>query len=92
MSNATNICVRTDTELKAEAEELFSELGMNLSTAITVFLRHPAKRPGPAADEGIGGLKDTKRGRPFWPTPLHENPINRIRPGPSPGNTRSSPR
>ena len=39
MSNTTNLCVRIDPELKAQAENLFSDLGMNLTTAITVFFR-----------------------------------------------------
>ena len=43
MSGTTNICVRIDTELKAQAETLFSDLGMNLSTAITVFLRQAVR-------------------------------------------------
>ena len=43
MSSTTNICVRIDTELKAQAEALFSDLGMNLSTAITVFIRQAVR-------------------------------------------------
>ena len=43
MSTTTNICVRVDTELKAQAETLFSDLGMNLSTAVTVFLRQAVR-------------------------------------------------
>ena len=43
MSSTTNICIRVDTELKAEAEALFSELGMNLTTAVTVFLRQAVR-------------------------------------------------
>ncbi len=43
MSTTTNICIRVDTELKAEAEALFSELGMNLTTAVTVFLRQAVR-------------------------------------------------
>lgn len=34
----TNINVRVDTKLKKEAEELFSDLGLNMSSAITMFL------------------------------------------------------
>ena len=39
----TNICIRVDTELKSQAETLFSELGMNLTTAVTVFLRQAVR-------------------------------------------------
>ena len=35
----TNISIRMDTDIKAQAETLFSELGMNLTTAINVFVR-----------------------------------------------------
>lgn len=38
-SNTTNISIRMDSELKAQAEALFSELGMNLSTAFNIFVR-----------------------------------------------------
>ena len=43
MSNTTNLCVRIDPELKAQAENLFSDLGMNLTTAITVFFRQAVR-------------------------------------------------
>ena len=35
----TNISIRMDAELKAQADALFSELGMNLSTAFNIFVR-----------------------------------------------------
>lgn len=38
MSTA-NINVRVDSELKKESEELFKDLGLNMSTAITMFLK-----------------------------------------------------
>lgn len=33
------ISARIDSKLKTQAEDLFNELGMNMSTAITVFLK-----------------------------------------------------
>ena len=33
----TNISIRMDSDLKAQAEALFSELGMNLTTAFNIF-------------------------------------------------------
>ena len=39
MSATANINVRVDAALKDKAEQLFSDLGMNMSTAITVFLK-----------------------------------------------------
>ena len=35
----TNISIRMDTELTEQAEELFSELGMNITTAFNIFVR-----------------------------------------------------
>ena len=35
----TNISIRMDSELKAQADSLFAELGMNLSTAFNIFVR-----------------------------------------------------
>ena len=35
----TNISIRMDRSLKEEAEKLFSQLGMNLSTAFNIFVR-----------------------------------------------------
>ena len=37
--STTNISIRMDTELKAQADSLFAELGMNLSTAFNIFVR-----------------------------------------------------
>ena len=42
----TNISIRMDTELKAQAEALFNELGMNLSTAFNVFVRQAVREGG----------------------------------------------
>ena len=35
----TNISIRMDSELKTQAEHFFAELGMNISTAFTIFVR-----------------------------------------------------
>ncbi len=37
--STTNINVRVDSSLKQNAEKLFDDLGMNMSTAITMFLK-----------------------------------------------------
>lgn len=42
----TNVCIRIDTELKAQAEALFGELGMNLTTAFNIFLRQAVRENG----------------------------------------------
>ena len=38
-----NVTFRVDNELKAQADALFSELGMNLSTAFNIFLRQSVR-------------------------------------------------
>ena len=35
----TNVSIRMDTNLKQQAEVIFSEMGMNMTTAITIFAR-----------------------------------------------------
>ena len=37
--STTNISIRMDSDLKAQADALFGELGMNLSTAFNIFVR-----------------------------------------------------
>ena len=39
MQTTTNINVRVDEDIKRQAESIFNELGMNLSTAMNLFLR-----------------------------------------------------
>lgn len=46
MANTTNFSVRMDSEIKKQSESLFSELGMNLTTAINVFLRQSLRVGG----------------------------------------------
>ena len=45
-SKTTNVCIRMDTKLKEQSEELFSQLGLNLSTAINIFLRKAVREGG----------------------------------------------
>lgn len=44
MSETTNLTIRIDRELKEKAEQLFSELGMNMTTAFTVFARQAVRQ------------------------------------------------
>lgn len=37
--NTTNISIRMDSDLKAQAEILFGEMGMNMTTAFNIFVR-----------------------------------------------------
>jgi DNA-damage-inducible protein J len=53
-SSTTNISIRMDTELKAQAEALFGELGMNLSTAFNIFVRQSLREGGIPFDISLG--------------------------------------
>ena len=44
MADTTNLSIRIDRELKEEADQVFSSLGMNLTTAITVFVRQAVRQ------------------------------------------------
>ena len=43
---ATNINIRTDSELKAKAQSILTDLGLDLSTAINVFLNQIVYKQG----------------------------------------------
>ena len=42
----TNISIRMDSDLKSQADALFSEIGMNLSTAFNIFVRQSLRDGG----------------------------------------------
>ena len=42
----TNRNIRTDKEVKDKAEEIFSELGLNMTTAVNIFLRTAIREHG----------------------------------------------
>lgn len=46
MPNTTNLNIRVDEELKRKAEAIFSELGLNMSTAMNIFLRYSVRYGG----------------------------------------------
>lgn len=46
MSTSTNLTVRLDVDVKQECEAIYGALGMNLSTAINVFLRKSIREGG----------------------------------------------
>ena len=39
----TNINIRTDSEIKAKAQEIFASLGLDMTTAINLFLRQTVR-------------------------------------------------
>ena len=40
---STNVSIRMDEELKKQAEELFSDLGLNFTTAVTTFVKQSVR-------------------------------------------------
>lgn len=46
MADSTNISIRMDSDLKAQADALFAELGMNISTAFNIFVRQAIREGG----------------------------------------------
>lgn len=46
MANTTNFSVRMDSDIKKQCEMLYAELGVNLTTAINVFLRQSLRAGG----------------------------------------------
>ena len=43
---ATNLNIRTEKEVKDRAERIFSELGLNMTSAINIFLRTTIRENG----------------------------------------------
>lgn len=44
--NMTNLNIRTDKEVKAAAERVFEALGLNMTTAVNIFLRQSIRENG----------------------------------------------
>ena len=44
MADTTNLSIRIDRNLKSEADQVFNALGMNLTTAITVFVKQSVRQ------------------------------------------------
>lgn len=42
----TNLNIRTDKDIKDQAETIFNELGLNMTTAINMFLRTAIREHG----------------------------------------------
>ena len=42
----TNLNIRTDKAIKDQAEEIFNELGLNMTTAVNIFLRTAIREHG----------------------------------------------
>jgi len=67
----TNLNVRIDADLKKQSEEIFNELGLNMSTALTVFLRQAVRSRGIPFEmrlnipneETLAAIQDVNKGR-----------------------------
>jgi DNA-damage-inducible protein J len=46
MAATTNLNIRTDKEIKDQAEQIFSELGLSMTTAVNMFLRTSIREHG----------------------------------------------
>lgn len=69
MADTTNFSVRLDNNIKKQCEEIYGELGINLTTAINVFLRKSIRAGGFPFDvrldtpnaETIAAMEETER-------------------------------
>ncbi len=55
----TNLNIRTDKEVKEKAEEIFKELGLNMSTAINIFLKKTIYENGIPFDLKLDSFNQT---------------------------------
>jgi len=55
--SVTNINIRTDSEIKAQAQDVLSNLGLDLTTAINLFLRQLICKQGVSFDVSVASLK-----------------------------------
>lgn len=54
--STTNINIRTDSEVKAQAQDVLSKLGLDLTTAINLFLREVICKQGVSFDVSVAPL------------------------------------
>lgn len=55
----TNLNIRTDKEVKEQAEVIFNELGLNMTTAINIFLKSTIRENGIPFDLKLGAYNQT---------------------------------
>ena len=67
-TTSSNISIRMDSNLKAAAEALYEELGMNISTAFNIFVRQslrergiPFKTEGSPNKETVSAMLEAER-------------------------------
>ena len=64
--NTTNISIRMDADLKSQADALFTELGMNLTTAFNIFVRQSLREGGIPFQVKARAAEQRKRLLPCW--------------------------
>ena len=57
----TVMSIRTDSEIKHQAEEIFEELGLNLSTAVNMFLRQTVRDKKVPLDLSLASAAESKK-------------------------------
>jgi len=73
-SETINLSIRMERELKEQAENLFSELGMNMTTALNIFVRQSVRqgkipfeitlnRPNAETMAALREIEDMRSGR-----------------------------
>ncbi len=55
----TNLNIRIDKTIKDQAEDIFNELGLNMTTAVNIFLRTAIREHGIPFDLKLGVPNDT---------------------------------
>ena len=55
----TNLNIRTDKDIKDQAEAIFNELGLNMTTAVNMFLRTAIREHGIPFELKLDALNET---------------------------------
>lgn len=66
--NTTNISIRMDSDLKAQAEILFGEMGMNMTMAFNIFVRQSIREGRIPFEISVNNInRETRESLPFEP-------------------------
>ena len=57
----TTINIRTDSEVKAQAQDILSKLGLDLTTAVNLFLRQVIYKQSASFDVAVAPLNRTAK-------------------------------
>ena len=67
-----NMSIRMDSEVKSQAQAIFAQFGLDMTTAINMFLRQAIRERGIPFDLHLGGtleqaMRDIEEGRVYGP-------------------------